>query len=578
MATALYPGAFKPPHKGHFNVVKNLLSGNFYGTEYDFQDYEEKGEELLKGKGGKIDKIDKVVVFIGGGERNGIDEKQSKAVWDIYTKYLPGNVVVLTGEKNPLLAAKNYAKANPDEQFYGVTGVRTYQDIPDLRRVSTYKSRENVKGLAMTNPTDDSNLRASNLRAAILNGDFHDAADFFPDEVDGKDVLRILNMLKTSIIAEAMKDQVEGIFDAWFGEKEAVKENVSGIPIKKNQIMKSEDRNKLVTLYNRIRNQIGDTNYNITFNHNNIKITLKDKGENYGFDYTPYMSSILEYMIDEGMKILPLPEIKIRKDFTESVDFFGKTAYYDPNQKEVVLYVEGRHPKDVMRSFTHEMVHHIQNLEGRLGHIGTTNTNEDDDLLEIEKEAYLTGNITFRNWEDQYKNSSNYKYEGSKYSSPKSFTQVLSEKLYEIKLSRDNAVEVQGDLTGGTFEVGSKLYRYDIKNIPNPYKDKGLFYSIQFSPKGQTNSTPTQDTDPKDYIKILSTMYKIIVDFVEKENPEYIGISSLDNSGSKNYHLVYSSLTDPRNNHIPGYFRKNVKLPFDSPQGKGRFVVLKRRK
>ena len=50
------------------------------------------------------------------------------------------------------------------------------------------------------------------------------------------------------------------------------------------------------------------------------------------------------------------------------------------------------------------MIHHKQNLEGRLGNIGTTNTNEDDHLLEIEKEAYLEGNITFRNWEDSIKN------------------------------------------------------------------------------------------------------------------------------------------------------------------------------
>jgi hypothetical protein len=46
------------------------------------------------------------------------------------------------------------------------------------------------------------------------------------------------------------------------------------------------------------------------------------------------------------------------------------------------------------------MIHHIQNLEGRLGDITTTNTNEDDALLDIEKEAYLDGNITFRNWTD----------------------------------------------------------------------------------------------------------------------------------------------------------------------------------
>ena len=46
----------------------------------------------------------------------------------------------------------------------------------------------------------------------------------------------------------------------------------------------------------------------------------------------------------------------------------------------------------------------MQNIEGRLGDIQTSNTNESDALLELEKEAYLTGNITFRNWEDSIKN------------------------------------------------------------------------------------------------------------------------------------------------------------------------------
>ena len=401
MATALYPGAFKPPHKGHFNVVKNLLSGNFYGTEYAFDDYEEKGDDLLKGKSGKVDKIDTVVVFIGGGERNGIDEKQAKAIWDLYVKYLPGNVVISTGEKNPVLAAKEYAKANPDQEFYAVTGIRSYQDIPDLRRVSTFKSRENVKGLAMTNPADEESLRASNLRKAVLSGDFHDAADYFPDEVDGKDVLRILKLLKTSIIAEAMKDKVEGIFEAWFDN---VQEGSSGVPVRQNTPLPSEDRADLADLYQELHGVIDTDKYDLSFFQKYIHIKLKDQETPAGFDYTPYMSSILEYMIDEGMKITPLPEIKIRKDEVEAADFFGRTAYYNPNDKEVVLYVEGRHPKDVMRSFTHEMVHHMQNLEGRLGVHTTTNTNEDDALVEIEKEAYLTGNITFRNWEDKCKN------------------------------------------------------------------------------------------------------------------------------------------------------------------------------
>jgi hypothetical protein len=50
------------------------------------------------------------------------------------------------------------------------------------------------------------------------------------------------------------------------------------------------------------------------------------------------------------------------------------------------------------------MIHRMQDNEGRLGNINTTNTNEDDSLEELEKEAYLKGNITFRNWEDSVKN------------------------------------------------------------------------------------------------------------------------------------------------------------------------------
>ena len=47
---ALLAGGFKPPHKGHFNVVQNLLSGNFKGIEYGLSDFEEKGDDLIKGK------------------------------------------------------------------------------------------------------------------------------------------------------------------------------------------------------------------------------------------------------------------------------------------------------------------------------------------------------------------------------------------------------------------------------------------------------------------------------------------------------------------------------------------------
>jgi hypothetical protein len=46
----------------------------------------------------------------------------------------------------------------------------------------------------------------------------------------------------------------------------------------------------------------------------------------------------------------------------------------------------------------------MQNLQGVLHNIDTQDTTEDAKLLELEKEAYTLGNITFRNWEDGLKN------------------------------------------------------------------------------------------------------------------------------------------------------------------------------
>jgi hypothetical protein len=115
--------------------------------------------------------------------------------------------------------------------------------------------------------------------------------------------------------------------------------------------------------------------------------------------------SLSKHMIDNGMNIKPLPKIKVISDDEDNAsNLLGKTAYYNPADKSITLYTMDRHPKDILRSFAHEMVHHEQNLDGRLNNINTTNTNEDGALPEIEREAYEKGNMMLRNWEDSIKN------------------------------------------------------------------------------------------------------------------------------------------------------------------------------
>ncbi len=60
------------------------------------------------------------------------------------------------------------------------------------------------------------------------------------------------------------------------------------------------------------------------------------------------------------------PSLNLVSDQQNQMKALGKTAHYDPNAMSVSIYVDGRHPKDILRSFAHELVHHTQNENGQL--------------------------------------------------------------------------------------------------------------------------------------------------------------------------------------------------------------------
>tara|TARA_R110000796_G_scaffold23940_2_gene68457 strand:- start:998 stop:3043 length:2046 start_codon:yes stop_codon:yes gene_type:complete len=126
---------------------------------------------------------------------------------------------------------------------------------------------------------------------------------------------------------------------------------------------------------------------------------LKEVLDSTKFDFKPLIKSLTSSMEADGLNLKPYPKIIFKHDEEANAeDFFGKTAYYDPNNNEVVLYTLGRHPKDIMRSYAHELIHVHQNHEDRLEGINTDDVNEDDYLEKIEREAYEKGNIAFRSW------------------------------------------------------------------------------------------------------------------------------------------------------------------------------------
>ena len=115
---------------------------------------------------------------------------------------------------------------------------------------------------------------------------------------------------------------------------------------------------------------------------------------------------IADFMKSEGLNVYPFPDIELKWD--EQDGLFIKTGYYLPNEKKVVLFCKDRHPKDILRSYAHEMIHHMQNLNGDdLNFTSEDDVKDNDKLEKLESEAYLKGNIYFRKWTEYERSNKN---------------------------------------------------------------------------------------------------------------------------------------------------------------------------
>ena len=123
----------------------------------------------------------------------------------------------------------------------------------------------------------------------------------------------------------------------------------------------------------------------------------------------PEFKQALMGIYKDGCKkfnIRTTPKVVLRKDAENGALTLGRTAYYDPSELTIVLYTSNRHPKDILRSFAHELIHHVQNERGDL-HLGDASdpqyAQNDEHLRNMEKEAYLQGNLLMRDFEDNFK-------------------------------------------------------------------------------------------------------------------------------------------------------------------------------
>jgi hypothetical protein len=515
---ALYPGKFKPPHKGHFEVAKQLLN-----------------------------KVDKVEILISGKEVEGITAEQSKAIWELYNKLLGGRLDIKVIQGSPVKYVLDTIEANQNNHYVAVYGKGDEDRYRSVGKDPRYMNAEVFDGGSVA--LEGENISATNLRKAIVDKNIQTIKSMLPDSINVKEYIQTLidqkkiqeTVTNTEVICDNcgwgwsiadggddlyvchkcghdnnpnLNESGEGNatpfswstsqdietfinslkvypeygegtytynfksdngeyvvnafiktvpiifrssetpfsgkynmyvsfgFDLKDGKMETtnfqehykimatimeiiidfvntIDDNVSDVTIREIQFFPKADkgpgnstdskRGKLYKAYMEKNINKLHKKYNFRSTADALYLTRANdsinENQNKTWNLKEGIVSLSKYMLNNGLNVKPLPKVKfISNDEENASNMLGKTAYYNPSEKSITLYTFGRHPKDILRSFSHEMIHHCQNIENRLNNITTTNTNEDGDLPELEKEAYEKGNMMLRNWEDSIKN------------------------------------------------------------------------------------------------------------------------------------------------------------------------------
>lgn len=191
----LFPGAFKPPHKGHFETVRQAAVEN---------------KEL--------------VILVSSADRDGISSTDSLTIWNIYKPYLPDNVNIYFAQSSPVTVVYQIVDILNNDVFTPTQRVQS--PIPVAKEIANksskasspytinlYASEEDMKRYdAFFNPKskgiyvgkkvkevlkkDVTRLAsATDARAALQKKNYEAFKAFLPD-ITKEDKLKIYNLLK----------------------------------------------------------------------------------------------------------------------------------------------------------------------------------------------------------------------------------------------------------------------------------------------------------------------------------------------------------------------------------------------
>ena len=397
---AVFPGAFKPPHRGHFEVVKKLLQN-----------------------------ADQVVVLVSPKTREGVTADESVAVWELYKTLLDNNVEIRVALENPVRETYNLVKENPDTNFIVAFGK---DDASRFKRMDYPNAKVFDAG------TVDA-VNATGLRNAIQSNNADAIAQFIPDGINLTDFANTIGKKLPpaedkgeEISLEERKyqnvdDAYQTIVDKARHEIEIVADKFN-VPIPDvlyafvagNMIVLSKDI--LDKLENKEENSGGEIPLILNYDKDKYHLvkggqTLRKAGK---------IAKVLMATLNLGQpKQTKLMEGKLNESETATIGEFIKYAiknleiqnpprnlalsydtakakemrsfgYFDPNSNKIWVYCGNRNMGDILRTLAHELVHRKQDEDGRISYeSGKTGS-------DIENEANAKAGVLLRDFGKQH--------------------------------------------------------------------------------------------------------------------------------------------------------------------------------
>ena len=403
---ALFPGAFKPPHKGHFAVVKKLLEN-----------------------------ADQVTVLISPKTREGITADESVAVWELYKTLLDGSVEIRVAAENPVRETYDVIKNNPDTNFIVAFGKN------DADRFKQMGKNPNAK---VFDAGTFEGQNATGLRAALAANNEDAIKQFLPDGVDIADFLMALSKAKKEEIpteepaaepapvAEYKSISQDDTFANYVLSRETEIEQAAqdfNFPIP--DIRYAFTTGNMVILTDEIKSKLENKDHRDEDKGSGPAMILNYDKDKYYLVYGSHLihgedPKVLMAVLDlEGPKPFPLKEGKLNESETATIGEFIKYAiknlgiqnpprnlslsydtnkakemrsfgYFSPNDNKIWVYCANRNMADILRTLAHELVHRKQDEDGRISYeSGKTGS-------EIENEANAMAGVLLRDFGKQH--------------------------------------------------------------------------------------------------------------------------------------------------------------------------------